>query len=226
MPRGRALGSGLAALALMGAVARPAAAIDADDASNRARSEITNVAGQVGRVYTVAQQVAMHRTSVAERIANGEMVLRNRDYDRAIDILNQVVELHRQGKAPVAASADARFLLGEAYFQAEQYLAARRHYAYVLDNVTTRPYDAYAGRSLSRLVDIALRTGHTDGLDDLFARLDQLPAGDATGSLQYARAKVLFAKGDAAAAKGAASAVPSDAARCWAPYFSPWVGSF
>ncbi len=91
-------------------------------------------------------------------VAAGDMLLRNRDYDQAIITLNKVLELHRRGKMPEQALADATFLLGEAYFQSHQYLAARRDYREVLDKADQAPFASYAGRSVSRLVDIALRT--------------------------------------------------------------------
>ncbi|HYP88307.1 MAG TPA: hypothetical protein VEQ59_09135, partial [Polyangiaceae bacterium] len=57
----------------------------------------------------------------AERVAAGDMLLRNKDYDRAIESLSKVLELYRQGKAPEAAYADASLLLGEAYMSTKQY---------------------------------------------------------------------------------------------------------
>jgi tetratricopeptide (TPR) repeat protein len=145
----------------------------------------------------------------AQRVAAGDMLLRTKDYDRAILTLSKVLELHRQGKVPVNAYADATFLIGEAYFQSSQYLSARRHYREVLEKGTEGPYSAYVGRSLSRLVDIALRTRDLGGLDFVFARLGSLPANDASGSLGYARAKALFARNDFTSARAAVAAVPA-----------------
>ncbi len=145
--------------------------------------------------------------TAAERIAAGELLLRNKDYDRAIIELNKARELHRQGKLPDAANADATFLLGEAYFLSRQYLSARREYREVLEQSNRPAYEGYLGRSVSRLVDVALRTGDTDSLDYVFARLDRLPASDRSGSVAYGRAKALFAKKDYAAAKQAVNGV-------------------
>jgi tetratricopeptide (TPR) repeat protein len=145
----------------------------------------------------------------AERVAAGDMLLRNKDYDRAIETLSKVLELHRQGKAPEAAYADASLLIGEGYMATKQYLSARRHYREILDAGNRSPYDGYVGRALSRLVDIALRTDDLESLEYVFERLARLPATDRTGSLAYARAKVLYAKKDYAASKAAVNQVPA-----------------
>lgn len=145
----------------------------------------------------------------AQRVAAGEMLLRTKDYEFSISTLSKVLELYRQGGVPVSAFADSTFLIAEAYFQSGQYLSARRYYREVLEKALDASFTAYAGRSLSRLVDVALRTGDLDGLDFVFARLGSLPASDASGSLGYARAKALFARRDFGAAKAAAQAVPA-----------------
>jgi tetratricopeptide (TPR) repeat protein len=145
----------------------------------------------------------------AERVAAGDMLLRNKDYDRAIEALSKVLELYRQGKAPEAAYADASLLLGEGYMQTKQYLSARRHFREILDSGHKSPYDGFVGKALSRLVDIALRTDDLPGLDYVFERLSRLPATDRSGSLAYARAKALYAKKDYTSAKNAVNAVPA-----------------
>src|SRR6185369_4963588 len=144
----------------------------------------------------------------AVRIANADMLLHAKNYDAAVDVLSKVLELNRQGKASEADYADASFLIGEAYFQSRQYLSARRHYREVLERAARPAYGEYVGRSLSRLVDIALRTDDLASLDFVFARLDALPQGDKSGSLAYARAKALYARKDYNAAKSAVNSVP------------------
>ena len=69
--------------------------------------------------------------------------------------LNKVLELHRQGKMPEQALADATFLLGEAYFQSHQYLSARRDYREVLDKADTPA----PGVGAIRLRLVAVRDG-------------------------------------------------------------------
>jgi tetratricopeptide (TPR) repeat protein len=144
----------------------------------------------------------------AQRVAAGDLLLRTGDYDRAIDTLSKVLELYRRGEVPDEDCADATFLIAEAYFKSNQYQSARRHYREIFDKAQQRPYQSYAGRSISRLVDIALRTNDLDSLDFVFARLASLPVTDSTGSLAYARAKAYFARRSFTDAKNAVAAVP------------------
>jgi tetratricopeptide (TPR) repeat protein len=198
-------------LVLAGLVLVPcfeAKALDSGEAQGRAQLAISGVEQDIGKPPTRPKFLVMPPTP-AERIAAGDMLLRTRDYDRAIETLEKVLELHRQGKASEAAFADGSFLLSEAYFQSRQYLSARRHYREILDNGARSPYDAYAGRAVSRLVDVALRTDDLPSLDYVFERLSRLPALDKSGSLPYARAKLHYAKKDYASAKTAINSVPA-----------------
>ncbi len=122
-----------------------------------------------------------------------------------------MLELHRRGEVPESAFADATFLIGEAYFQSNQYLSARRHYRDIFDRATQGQFTIYAGRAISRLVDIALRTRDLDSLDYVFAKLSSLPVTDASGSLAYARAKALYARHSLTDARNAVNAVPPNA---------------
>jgi len=147
----------------------------------------------------------------AQRVAAGELLLRTGDYDRSVETLSKVLELFRRGEVPESAYADASFLIGEAYFQSHQYLSGRRHYREILDHGTQSAFSSYVGRSISRLVDIALRTSDLDSLDYVFARLASLPVTDPSGSLAYARSKVLYARHSLSDAKNAVNAVPPGA---------------
>jgi tetratricopeptide (TPR) repeat protein len=183
-------------------------ALDSTEARGRAELAVRAVEADAAKGIG-GLPVRVQVITPAQRVAAGDMLLRNRDYERAIDTLNKVLELARQGKMPETALADGTFLLGEAYFQSNQYRSARRHYREILDKGSSARFAAYTGRALSRLVDVALRTDDLDSLDYVFARLNNLPAGDVSGSLAYARAKALFARGDFPAAKAAVNTVPA-----------------
>jgi tetratricopeptide (TPR) repeat protein len=203
--RYRALGA-----ALFVGLLSPSAAEAANPAQARIEAEklLRNVEAGVARGAPPIP-TKMLGPSEAERIAAGEMLVRLKDSERAVDELSEVLELHRQGKASEAANADATFLIAEAYFQQRQYLSARRHYRDVLDKASRSAYETYAGRSVSRLVDVALRSGDLESIDDVVKRLSKLPTGDRSGSLAYARAKAFIAKRDFIAAEQALSAVPA-----------------
>jgi tetratricopeptide (TPR) repeat protein len=208
MRRRVALGwaSGVALLAL--GIAKPAFALDATSARGRAQVAISGVESDMGKVQAAAAQATVQRLTPEQRIAAGDILLRSKDYPRAIDVLEQVVELHRQGQVGDSSNADASFLLGEAYYQSKQYLSARRHFLEIFNKASESAYTSYAGQSLSRLVDIALHTNNLGSLNDIYAKLGQMQMSDPTGALQYARAKASFAEHDYASAKTEVGSVP------------------
>ena len=197
-------------VALLGAWPGAAHALDSEQAVSRAQTALQFVEAEIVR-NAPPPPSRFKPATPAERVAAGELLLRTRDFDRAIDTLEKVLELHAQGKVGEAAFADASSLLGEAYIQSRQYLSARRQFRAVLDSAAAGKlaFTGHAGRAVSRLVDVTLRTGDVDGLDFVFARLNRLPASDRSGSLQYARAKALFAKKDYAASKAVIETVPA-----------------
>src|SRR6188768_3335513 len=200
-------GAALAAVGLALLFARPSFALSTSEAQGRATTAIQGVEAEIGKPPPQSKFREPPATP-AVRIANADMLLHAKNYDAAIDLLSKVLELTRQGKATEVDYADASFLIGEAYFQSRQYLSARRHYREVLDHAARSAYAEYLGRSLSRLVDIALRTDDLQSLDYVFARLDSVPQTDKSGSLAYARAKALYARKDYATAKSAVNSVP------------------
>ena len=187
--------------------AAPALAIDSGTARGRADMAVRSVEADAGKGPDPSRFRSVPPTP-AQRVAAGDMLLRTKDYDRAIETLSKVLELHRRGEMPDTAYADATFLLAESYYRSNQFLSARRHYREALDRAAQQPFAAYVGRSLSRLVDIALRTNDLESLEYVFTRLNSLPA-DPTGSVAYARAKALFARRDFTAAKSATTGVPA-----------------
>jgi tetratricopeptide (TPR) repeat protein len=192
-----ALGTATSAFALSGAEAR-----------ERAQSALSGVEGGLGSVKAAAAKASRQKMTPAQRVAAGDILFRNKDYERAIEVFSQVVELGRQGRADSASLADGLFFLGESYLKTKQYLSARRAYREIVDKGSSSPYDSYAGRAVSRLIDIALRTQNYESLDEIFAKLNSLPSSGSDGSLQYARGKALFAKKDYDAAKTAVGNVP------------------
>jgi tetratricopeptide (TPR) repeat protein len=199
---------GALAAGLLGLLAAsPALAIDSAEARGKAETAIRGAETDASSVQAAIDQAKRQVETPEKRIVAGELLMRAGDYARAIHVLSQVLELHRRGQVPEASNADALFLLGETYFKDEQHLSASRHYREIVDHGMQAPYDAYIGRALSRLVDISIRTQHTDVLDYVFSKINQLPPSDASGSLQYARGKAYLARGDLASARGALDTV-------------------
>ena len=166
-------------------------------AAKRSISEATSGAASIEQAVANAKS---EERSPEARIADGEILLRTKDYGRAAGVLNQVIE-----KYPTHPTAypDALFLLGETYFESKQYLSARRTFRQLVERGGERGFASYQARSLARLIDVALRIQDYATLDEVFAKINQLPPTSVEGELNYARAKGLFAKKDYAGAKSA-----------------------
>jgi tetratricopeptide (TPR) repeat protein len=195
-------------------LAASARALDADAARAEAQQGVTSVRADLARLNTNQAAGEKPQHPPEQLIAAGDLSLRTKDYELAIDTFSQVVELFRQGKTDRNAHADALFLLGEAYFESGQLLSARREYAELLDQANQPPYDGYAGRALARLVDVALHTGRIDSLPGIAAQAARISARDASGSFEYALGKLSFAKGDFGDAKRVLSGVDAQS-----PYY-------
>ncbi len=205
--RNGARGGALAA-ALLGLLSTANAfAVDAAEARGKAETAIRGADADTGSIQEAIDKAKRVVETPEKRIVAGELLMRTGDYDRAIYVLSQVLELYRRGQVPEPSYADALFLIGETYFKDNQHLAAARHYKELVDKGMQPPYDSYVGRSLSRLVDVSIRTQHSDVLDYVFTKLAQLPPSDASGSLQYARGKAYIARGDFPSARGALDTV-------------------
>jgi tetratricopeptide (TPR) repeat protein len=203
-----ALGGALAALVAGLLGANSAFAIGASEAREKADLALQSADTDTASVQAAIDAARAKGETPDRRIVAGELLMRAGDYDRAIHVLEQVIELHTRGQVSEPSYADADFLLAETYFKDNQGLAAARHYKDIVEKGMVSPFDAYVGRSLSRLVDVSIRTQHNDVLDYVFTKLSQLPASDASGSLQYARGKAYIARGDLASARGALDGVP------------------
>jgi tetratricopeptide (TPR) repeat protein len=193
-------------------LAPPAFGLDSDAARAQAQQEIQDVRTDMTALAKQLRAEQRDAHPAEELIAAGDLSLRTKDYELAIDTFNQVVELFRQGKAGVNAHADALFLLGESYFESGQLLSARRHYSDLLDLGNQAPYDSYAGRSLARLVDVALHTARLDTLPALRQQAARISIQDKSGSFEYALGKLAFAQGEFARAQSVLGGVNAQSA--------------
>jgi tetratricopeptide (TPR) repeat protein len=190
------------ALAAALSLASGAALADPDATLAAASREVQATAGSLGAIQAAMQSSQGRSESAPQRLADAELLLGAKDYERAIQVTSEVIE---RFPANAAAQADARALLGEAYFRDRQYLSARRTFLELVDQGATAPFGRHQPKALSRLVDVALRTRQLELLDPVLAALAR---SQGSGSLvAYARGKALFAKGDLGGARAALSAV-------------------
>jgi tetratricopeptide (TPR) repeat protein len=190
-------------LATVGA-ARPSLAADADGDANRAQTEVTTVDRESATVQAAIEKAKAQRYTVEQRLTNGELLYRTKDYPRAVVVFSEILE-----EFPDTASyPDALWLRGETFYAEKEYLSARRDYRAVVDRYQEPRFNPYFGKALARLVDVSLRINDLKGLDEVFARINQVPPAQVDAALLYAKGKGYYFKGDYGSALGALQSVP------------------
>jgi tetratricopeptide (TPR) repeat protein len=178
---------------------------DSDEHARSAGSDLVNVDREIGTVQAAVEKAKGEQMSVEARLANGELLYRTKDYARAALVFSEILE-----KYPSTPSyPDALWLRGETYYADHEYLAARRDYRALVDKSTDPRFQVYFGRALARLVDVSLRIGDIQGLDEVFQRLGQVPPAQVDAGLNYAKGKAYYARNDYPTAQAAFQAVPT-----------------
>ena len=156
------------------------------------QGELANVDREVPSVQAAILRAKAERLSPEQRLANGELLYRTKDYPRASVVFSEIIE-----EFPDTPSyPDALWLRGETYYASHEYLSSRRDYKILVERGTEPRFAPYFGKSLARLVDVCLRVGDIKGLDEVFARLNQVPPSQVDAGLNYAKGKAYFAKQD------------------------------
>ncbi len=129
-------------------------------------------------------------TFVEERLTDGELFYRLKDYVRASIILTDIVDNYPQHRA----YPDALYLLGESLYSAKDYLGARTRLRQLIARIDEPAFRPYAPKALGRLIEIAIHTRDFDGVDGYFAALGKLPPAEVESATAYYRAKYLYNK--------------------------------
>jgi hypothetical protein len=96
-----ARGGAFAAAILGFLTAAPAWAVDAAEARGKADIAIRGAEADYASVQAAIDKAKVRNDLTPEkRIVAGELLMRTGDYDRAIHVLSQVLELHRRGQIP------------------------------------------------------------------------------------------------------------------------------
>jgi len=200
------LTAGVVAL-LLCAAADAYAGPGADEAYDSAQRTISEAQRDVPSIQAAISSSRAGDRGASQRIAEGDLLLRNRDYDRAAVVFNEIIEKYPNHPT---AYPEALYLLGETYYRSKQYLSARRVFMKISDEGASGRLSRYVPEALTRLVDIALRTRDMKSLDAIFARMSQVPQSSSMESaLNYARGRGLAARRDYAVARIALQNVPA-----------------
>lgn len=183
-----------------------ALAADGDADGARAQTEVNAVANEVASVQAAIDKAKGERYSVEQRLTNGELLYRTKDYSRATVVFSEILE-----EFPDTLSyVDALWLRGETFYAEKEYLSARRDYRQIVDRGNEPRFSPYVPRALARLVDVCLRINDLAALDDLFTKLNQIPASQVDAGLSYAKGKAYYFKRDYSNASSALQAVPAN----------------
>jgi len=182
------------------AVGAPVTATAQDlEAARKSLADIEQATEQLTRTPLRRAQLRS-ATFVEERLADGELFYRLRDYVRASVLLTDIVDNYPQH----AAYADALFLLSDSLFRAGDYFGARSHFRRIVDRASESSFRPHLQRTLGRLIEIAIHTRDFEGVDSYFTRLSQLPPSEVEAATAYYRAKYLYNKAVPVAVDGAA----------------------
>lgn len=124
-------------------------------------------------------------TFVEERLTDGELFFRLKDYLRASIIFTDIVEHYPNHRA----YPDAVFLLGESLFFASDYYGARTRFSQVIDRASRADFRPFVQRALGRLIEIAIHTQNFEGIEDYFRQLSVLPQDELETPTAYFKAK-------------------------------------
>ncbi len=152
--------------------------------------DTTSIEGQVDALVRepLEEQGRRSPTHVEERLTDGELFYRLRDYVRASIIFTDIVENYPQH----AAFSDALFLLADSLFRAGDHLGARTRFREVISRSSDPRFRPFIQRALGRLIEIAIRTRDFDGIEEVFRQLSSLPPAEVEAATTYFRAKYLF----------------------------------
>ncbi len=157
------------------------------DASERELVDIDSRAFRL-RNQPLRTQKLKGPTYVEERLADGELFYRLKDYMRASVILTDIVESYPTHRA----YPSALMLLGEALYNAGDIYGARTRFRQILEHSEQQAYQPFVQRALGRLIDIALRARDFRGVEAYFDKLNQIPPSKIEAATLYLKAKYLY----------------------------------
>jgi tetratricopeptide (TPR) repeat protein len=162
------------------------------DAIAAAQTDLASVGAGLDRVQAAVQQAKGERQTAEQRLSNGELLFRMKDYNRASVVLSEILE-----EFPNTTSyPDALWLRGETYYAQRDYLAARRDYREIVNHGGEPRYETYFGKALARLVDVSLRLNDPpETLGPIFEKFNQVPPAQVDAALLYAKGKGYYRQG-------------------------------
>jgi TolA-binding protein len=197
-PSGR-LGSGCALLAgALGLWTGPAQGGEMDEANARLVDLDARVRGLSAEFR---DESGADPSQADRRVLDAELLFNLRNYREAATILLDVVDRFPNSRA----YEDALFLLGESLYQGKDYNSAKRFFTQAIEK---RSGSKQEQKALQRLIEIAVHTDDLEEIDDLLARLQNVPLANLEPSVPYVRGKAAYFRNRLDDALGAFTALP------------------
>jgi tetratricopeptide (TPR) repeat protein len=208
------VGLALGAVGLLGLSAGRARADELDEMA----SKLIDMDQRASSMVTEFKGTASTDPNVADRrVIDAQVLYELKNYEEAATILLDVVERYPGTRA----YDDAITLLGESLYQAHDFFTAR---PYLEKSIAKKNGSKAETHALQRLIEIALRTGDYEHIDEYLARLQSLPLESMEPSVPYVRGKYYYFSGKFDDAMSAFNTVgPANPYYLQARYFSATI---
>ncbi|HEV3030103.1 MAG TPA: tetratricopeptide repeat protein [Polyangia bacterium] len=202
---------------VMGLVALSSGTARADDIDQWAGKliDMDNRAGSM--VYEIKDAQPASPDVADRRVIDAQVLFSLKNYEEAATILLDVVDKYPGTRA----YDDAIALLGESLYQALDFYSARPYLEKAVAKKTGTKAETHA---LQRLIEISLRTGDYEHIDEYLARLQNVPLANVEPSVPYVRAKYYYFSGKLDEAMNALNVIaPSNPYYLQARYFQATI---
>jgi tetratricopeptide (TPR) repeat protein len=213
----KVVGLALGVVGLLGGVGPLARTARADDIDTWTAKLIDMEQRAGSMIYEIKDAPAASPDLADRRVIDAQVLFNLKNYEEAATILLDVVD-----KFPgTRAWDDAVGLLGESLYQAQDFYSARVYLEKAISKNTGTKAETHA---LQRLIEISLRTGDYEHVDQYLSRLQSVPLANMEPSVPYVRAKYYYFNGKLDDAMNALNAIqPSNPYYLQARYFQATI---
>jgi tetratricopeptide (TPR) repeat protein len=174
---------------LAGLVTLAAPGVARADKYDDAHRQLSDIDGRLNQLASNFRDVPAGDSHAPEqRVVDAELLYNVKNYNEAATLLLDVIE--RYPSFP--GHDDALVLLGESLYQNKDLHSARK---YLTEAVKKNTGSRREQTALQRLVEIALRTGDFEHVEEYLGRLERIPADQLEPSVPYVRGKYLYFRG-------------------------------
>lgn len=133
------------------------------------------------------------RLQVENRITDGNMFFRLKDYERAIILYTDVVENYPQS----VAYPEALYYLAESLYQAREFIGAKRRFRQILDNYTDARFSPYFQKAFARYIELSIKLKSFEDVEEYLNKfIGMSPQDSSLESLFYFLGKYYYFKGE------------------------------